>query len=267
MCHAHCSGGDAPTVVKYEVGIEVPGGTMPATLFLPDAGTGPGIELLSDIYGPVPFYQGIAARLANLGYVALLPDYFFRQGALPEQTREAALARHSHSDEQLSLRDHAAAAAWLREHAAVEGARIGLLGFCLGGTYALDLCADGQDAVVACYYPFPYGVDNPAQTKAPRPIDVVTHINAPVLAHWGDADYISLTEIAEFTEDMHAAGKPYTEHIYAGADHGFLTGLVEKREDSEAAQESWSRTMDFFARELGGTRGTTPDGPSRGASN
>ncbi|WP_211260464.1 dienelactone hydrolase family protein [Amycolatopsis jejuensis] len=98
-----------------------------------------------------------------------------------------------------------------------------VLGFCLGGTLALDLAATGSDVATACYYPFPRGFGNPSVTKAPRPVDLAEAIRSPVLCHWGD-------------------DHPYTAYVHPGAGHGFLAGLSEQNADSKPARESWART-------------------------
>ncbi|MBA8824058.1 carboxymethylenebutenolidase [Saccharopolyspora lacisalsi] len=251
MCHADSTGIGTPAVAQQEVEVDVGGEAMPATLYLPPEGTGPGIEVLSDVYGRLPFYQGLAAKLAQDGYVTLLPNYFFRQGPLSEVSREAAFARHSRTDEQKAVHDHAAAVSWLHDHRAVRGNRIGLLGFCLGGTFALDLCAERNDVAAVCYYAFPYGFGNPCTRKAPRPIELAEEITQPVLAHWGGQDHIiPVEEISTFGEAMRATGNPYSQHVYPEAGHSFLAGLAEGPPDSFAALESWKRSLDFFACEL-----------------
>ncbi|MGY4782505.1 dienelactone hydrolase family protein [Rhodococcus opacus] len=245
---------NAPAVLHIEVEVDVPGGKMPATLYLPNTGKGPGISLLTDMYGPIPFYRAVASRLAAEGYVVLLSDYFFRQGRLPAETREEGFSRHSRSDEVTAIDDHAAAVSWLQRRPEVVQDRVGLLGFCLGGTIALNLCAAGANAVAVCYYAFPFSFGNPCRRKAPRPIDIASEISAPVLSHWGDADYIPLSEIEAFGAAMRKFGHPYTERVYSGAGHGFLAGLVERSGDSSAAHESWELTQAFFSRHLGGSR-------------
>jgi carboxymethylenebutenolidase len=260
MCHADPVDQDAPDVAQREVLVPVAAGeTVPASCYLPAEQPAPAVVILSDIYGRAPFYRALAARLALDGYVVTLPDLFFRQGPLPEVTREAAFERHSRMDETVALTDSAATVRWARSQPQVRGGRVGLLGFCLGGSLALDLCAEDDSVVTVCYYAFPRGVGNPCVRKMPRPIDLAPRITTPVLAHWGDADYIPLEDIHEFRAAMLAAGNPCQAHIYRGAGHGFLQGLVEPRADSEAAAVSWQRSRQFFAQRL---RGATPGGAS-----
>lgn len=252
MCHADPVQQDAPDVAQREVAIPAAAGQrLPATCYLPAAQPAAPVVILSDIYGRAPFYRALAARLAAEGYLVTLPDLFFRQGPLPEVTREAAFERHSRMDETVALADSASVLGWIREQPQARGERVGLLGFCLGGSLALDACAEDWRTAVVCYYAFPKGVSNPCLRHMPRPLDVAERISVPVLAHWGDADYIPLDDIHEFGAAMDAAGNPYEAHVYPGAGHGFLQGLVEARPDSEAAATSWQRSREFLAAHLG----------------
>lgn len=70
--------------------------------------------VVADVYGRSPFYEDLAARLAVAGFHALLPDSFFRQGPLAEQTREAAIARRPQLDDLRAIADYSAAIDWLR---------------------------------------------------------------------------------------------------------------------------------------------------------
>jgi carboxymethylenebutenolidase len=220
---------------------------LPVELALPDRGQGPGVLLICDIFGRTPFYRHLTRRLADAGYTALLPDIFFREGELSEVTREAAFARREQLDEARALRDLHTAAEWLERHEAVGGARLGLLGFCLGGTLALDMCAERDGFAAACYYAFPSGLP---RSNAPAPLDVVDRIRGPVLAFWGDQDYIDMDEVARLGDAMAHHNKDYDAHLYPGVGHGFLRGLVEGGDDHEAARDSWERTLLFFAQHL-----------------
>lgn len=249
MCHPDAVETPVPGVVRREVGVPLESGEeLPASYCVAEGQQGPGVLLISDIYGRTAFYEHVAQRLAANGYVALLPDYFFRLGRLEEVTREAAFARWDRLDENAALSELESAVAWLRERPDVVGSRVGLLGFCLGGTFALDLGARLDDLVTVCYYAFPVSRGGP--NRAPRPIDIAGSIRGPILSFWGDADYIDLDEVRAFSDAMRSHGAAYSEVIYQGAGHGFLKGLVETGTESEAAHDSWSKTLGFYAANL-----------------
>lgn len=248
MCHADTPAGRGPSADVRTVSVPLSHGEeLPAELALPDSGQGPGVLLIVDIYGCTPFYQDLSRRLAAAGYLTLMPDIFFRDGELPEVTREAALARRERMDEARSLDDLLQAARWLEDREDVQGARTGLLGFCLGGTFALDMCAERDAFAAVCYYPFPKGMAN---FTAPVPLDLVDRVSGPMLAFWGDRDYIDADDIRRLEDEMHRHGRDYEAIIYPGGTHGFLRGLVEDGEETEAAKDSWERTLGFFAKRL-----------------
>lgn len=247
MCHQHWTDPWGPTHDAAPVGIPVGAGDqMPGWTFAPHAEPRGVCLVIPDIYGPNPFYAEITRRLAAAGFTATLVDYFFREGPLPETTREAAFARRAELDEQRALRDLTAAV----DHLGAGAPRTGLVGFCLAGQLALDLCATRYDLATVCFYPFPEGVTGPVRVPAPRPVDLSAEITGPVLAFWGTQDYIPLPVIDRFAAAMRVAGTDYTQHLYDGAGHGFLQGLVEDRADSPAARDAWTRTVAFLGTAL-----------------
>ena len=94
MCHPEVPvGAPIPDVRVKDATIPVEGGAMPGLLALPERRPAPGILIINDVFGRSPFYDQLARRLAQAGFVAATPEYFFREGSLPEPTREAAVAR------------------------------------------------------------------------------------------------------------------------------------------------------------------------------
>src|SRR5215472_3622850 len=142
MCHPEVLPGTrTPEVTRAEVLIPVGGGeSMPAMLATPDGGPAPSVLVIADVFGRSPFYEDLAARVATAGFEALLPDFFHRVGPLAERTREAAFARRQLLDEAGAQADLRAGLAWLRERPGYAG-HIGVVGFCMGGSYVLHLAA------------------------------------------------------------------------------------------------------------------------------
>lgn len=248
MCHPEAPADQGPHAEAHDVSLPLPSGErLPAEVALPDGGQGPGVLILVDIYGCTPFYRQLNRRLAAAGYVSLLPDVFFRLGELPEVTREAAFARKAELDDARALDDLATAAAWLAARDDTGGSRLGLLGFCMGGTFALDLAAQRADVATVGYYAFPRGMPN---SSAPAPLDVVDRLQGPMLCFWGDQDYIDMDDVTQLGDEARDQGKDYHAIVYPGVGHGFLRGLVEDGPEHEAAHDSWQRALAFFAAHL-----------------
>jgi carboxymethylenebutenolidase len=153
-------------------------------------------------------------------------------------------------DELRALRDLDAAVTQL----GAGSARTGLIGFCLAGQFALDICSWRRDLATVCFYPFPEGVSAEVRVPAPRPIDLAAAITGPILSFWGTADYIPLEVIARFDEAMRDAGTDYAQQLYAGAGHSFLQGLVEEESDNAvAAYDAWAKTLAFLRDRVGST--------------
>jgi carboxymethylenebutenolidase len=249
MCHPEVPAGQpTPVVERDEVDILLPGGEeMPALLSRPERGPAPSVLIAADIYGRTPFYESLAARLASAGFEALLPDFFFRVGPLAEQTREAAIERRKRLDGNGALADLRAALAWLRRRPGA-GARVGTLGFCLGGTFVLKLAALEDDLATVCYYGFPAG-----PTEPPTPIEMAERMSGPILGFWGDQDAgVGMDNVAELGRRLAASGADYQHRVYPGIGHGFLAAsrFDETTDAYQAACESWTMSLELWRQHL-----------------
>lgn len=247
MCHPEVPPGALiPDVRVEDALVPVEDGAMPTLLALPQRLPVSGILIINDVFGRSPFYDQLARRLAQAGFVAATPEYFFREGSLPEPTREAAMARAKRLDFKRWGRDMSAAIDWLRARPEVNGT-VGTIGFCMGGTQVL-LLAERRDDIAAtvCYYGFPAD----ARTEA-SPIEVAARMHGPILGHWGDRDEgAGMDNVEKLREALEAAGVEREFHIYPGIGHGFLKASLEdaKTLGYEQACASWQRTLDLYRR-------------------
>jgi carboxymethylenebutenolidase len=223
-----------------------------------NAGTSPrGVVLVvGDIHGArSPFYEHLATLLAEHGFDAIVPEFFFRVGPLSEPTQEAAFARKAKLDERQVLRDLDQAITWAQRRPKHGGARVGTLGFCLGGTFVLDLAAIRSDLATVCYYGFPAGPPGPPgdpERSAPKPLDEVDRIGGPLLGFWGDRDErVGVANVELFAQQLNERGADFEHVVYPGLDHGFLQACFEPgAEGHEHARQSWDRTLAFFDHHL-----------------
>jgi carboxymethylenebutenolidase len=202
--------------------------------------------IVHDIWGANDFYRDLARRLAGEGFAVLLPDLFFRQGPLPEQTREQAFTRRAKMDQQLAVDDLAAAVTWLSTHDACSGA-VGLVGFCMGGTFVFLAAARDLDlSAVVAYYGFPAGTEG----WPLKPLDEADRVRLPLLAFWGDQDAgVGMDNVQRYDDALTGAGAEHEFVIYPGLPHGFLTFDGGSPHFAEA-QDSYRRMVAFFRSQL-----------------
>ena len=219
-------------------------GTFAAHVAVPDAGSGPGIVVLHEIFGVNDYVTGACRRLAELGYVALAPDLFWRTApglALghDEDGLAQAMENVTTFDAGAAVGDAAAALDHLRSLPEVRGGA-GVLGFCLGGTLAYLVAAAAEPDAAVSYY----------GSGVPGALDQAERITCPLLVHFGGDDpYIPRDQIDAARAAL--ADRPgVTFVIHEGAGHAFDNWLAPSFHQPAAAEVAWRQTADFLARAL-----------------
>ena len=220
------------------------GGSMPAYLAMPASGRGPGIVVLQEIFGITDYLKRRARDLAELGYVALLPDLYWRIGSgvvLAEDTQEGlqqAFGYLQRLDEPQAVDDAVAALEHLRAMPQTGG-KAGVLGFCMGGRLAYGVGVASDPDVVVSYYGSGIGSQLQDASK----------VECPVVFHFGEADaYLPVEEAERIRETF--SGRPGTEvHMHAGAGHAF-DNPSPLFHHAEASREAWPQTVAFLERHL-----------------
>lgn len=221
------------------------GGSFSAHLTLPPAGQGPGVLLIHEISGVNDYIEHVAARLAELGYVVLAPDLFWRIDPdhpypMDEKGLEAALERVARLDVPEAVRDADAALAHLSRLPEVVGG-VAVLGFCLGGTIAFGVGLRSEPDAVVSYY----GSGVPDLVADPERL---ASLDCPVLLHFGTEDpYIPMERVEQVRAAL--ADRPGVElHLYE-AGHAF-DNPAPMFHNPEAAERAWGVTADFLRRVL-----------------
>src|SRR5713101_6388710 len=222
------------------------GGEFDAYLALPAGGYGPGIVVLQEIFGVNEYMRQVADWYAAHGFVALVPDLFWRQqpGVQLTDRSEAewqkAFALYQGLDEAKAVEDSAAAVAFLRKHPASNG-RVGVVGFCLGGNLAWLLSARFKPDCAVGYY----GV------SIEKTLNEAKNLTSSLMLHIAGKDqYCS----PEARQQIHEALDPnplVTIHVYPEQDHAFGRPRGEHY-DAAAAEMANLRTLEFFVRNLTG---------------
>jgi carboxymethylenebutenolidase len=141
-----------------------------------------------------------------------------------------------------AVKDLLGAVAHLRGLKEVRGDRIGVTGFCMGGSYALLLPCRSKDIRAAAPY---YGeIPDEATLK---------NLACPILYIYGDADFwITKDEVKRLEATLKKLNKRGEVKIYPGAPHGFFNDTRKDVHRPTEAQDAWRRTLDFFAKHLKG---------------
>lgn len=216
------------------------GRTISGYLAVPEQGSGPGVLVLHAWWGLTETFRQVCDRLAEAGFVAFAPDlYHGKTTASVEEAEALAGALFQNSEEASS--DVTAAVQALRQHNATHptNGKLAIIGFSLGGAYALDASVNLTDeiAAVVIFYATYTGPD-------------YSNAKAPYLFHLAENDPFEPTEsVAEMEKALQDAGKQATFYTYPGTTHWFFE---ENRPeyDAGAARLAWERTIEFLRQQL-----------------
>jgi carboxymethylenebutenolidase len=226
------------------------GRPMRAALALPAAhGPRPAVVVIHEIFGLNADIRRIAERFATLGWVALAPDLFDTGGVrlLCIARVMAALRRGTGA----AFDDLEAARRWLAARPEVDPERTGVVGFCLGGGFALLWAVRGPLRVAGVFYG-----DVPADAEALRGV-------CPVVAGYGGRDRLFAPQGARLDRHLDALGVPHDVRVYPQAGHSYMSphagvfatlgayGPMKVGFEPEAEADSWARMEAFFRRHLG----------------
>jgi len=214
------------------------GGTATGYLAIPPKGSGPGAIVIQEWWGLVDHIKDVCDRFAAEGYVALAPDLYHGTAAKsPDEAGKLMMAMRIDQAEK----DIRGAINFLLDQEATTGSKVGIIGFCMGG--ALALYAATKNSQVGACVVF-YG-------GHPNVKPDLTSLRAPVLGIYGEQDRSVTPEIARDLErKLKQLGKSVEIHIYPGADHAFFNDQRPQVYDEKAAQDSWRRVIEFFAKHL-----------------
>jgi len=234
----------ASPVLAAEQTLSFKSGDETATGFLvaPEGkGPFPAVIVIQEWWGLDDWIKDQGRALAREGYVALAPDLY--RGKVTSKQEEAHQLMMG-TPRDRALRDLKAAFATLAGRPDVRKDRIGVIGWCMGGMYALALATEEPRlAAVVAYYGAP-----------PTDPSAIAKIKAPVLGNYGAEDKGPAPEqVKAFEAAMKKDGKTIDVKLYPGAGHAFAnpnnpwSGYREA-----AAKDAWGRTVAFFARHLKG---------------
>ena len=220
--------------------LDTAGTHAPGYLATPEADTGPGVIVLHAWWGLTEPFRQVCDRLAEAGFVALAPDLY--RGKTTASVEEAEALAKALDQEQAS-NDIRGAAQYLRQLGQTKDhGKLALVGFSLGGAYALDMSIElaEQVAAVVTFYTTYTGLD-------------FGRAQAAYLCHFAENDPFEPAEAAaEMEQELKAAGRPTTCYTYPGTTHWFFESNRADAYDAAAAALAWERTLAFLNTHLRG---------------
>lgn len=197
----------------------------------------PGVIVIHEIFGLNENVRDVARRFADVGYAALAVDLFSGRNRTVCMFRfMGQLLLKSLNNE--SLNDLKASLTYLTEQPGVDGSRVGAIGFCMGGGFAIAwACTDERLKVVAPFY-----------AANPRPLDAIKRA-CPVVGSYPDKDFTT-PQSQKLEQALEQYNIPHDIKIYSGTQHSFFNdqGRVY---NAEASSDAWQRMMTFFEAQIG----------------
>jgi carboxymethylenebutenolidase len=221
--------------VSYKSGDD----TVQGVLYTPSGnGPFPALVVIHEWWGLNDWVKDQASKLADQGYVALALDlYRGNVATTPEMAHE--LVRGLPEDR--AKRDLHAAVEFLKAQPNVKKDRIGSIGWCMGGGYALDVAVQEPDLAATVIN---YG-------HLATESETLKKINAPILGIFGGQDHgITPDDVHKFEQAMKQLGKKIDIKIYDDAGHAFENPGNKTGYRADDAADAWKRTVDFLAATL-----------------
>jgi carboxymethylenebutenolidase len=196
----------------------------------------PGVVVIHEMYGLNDNIRDVARRFAAEGYAAVAVDLFSGgpRAICMAKVVTGMLARPYDNE---SVRDLQRALDWLRGQVGVDGGRLGAIGFCMGGSFALSLaCVDDRVHAASVFY-----------GRNPRPIATLARA-CPVVGSFPDRDFTT-KESHVLEAELKRHGIAHDVKIYPNSKHSFFNDRG-RAYNAEAAADAWQRTLSFFTEHL-----------------
>ncbi len=198
----------------------------------------PGIVVIHEAFGLNENMKDITRRFADQGYVALAVDLFAgRNRAICMFRFMGGLLLNSLNNS--GIHDLKAALTSLSEQPGVDNSRLGAVGYCMGGSFAIAwACTDDRLKAIAPYY-----------AGNPRPLEAVARL-CPVVGSYPDKDFTT-KQGQKLDVELDRYNVPHDIKIYPGAKHSFFNDTLKENYNEAAARDSWERVLAFFGEQIG----------------
>ena len=216
------------------LGVETNNGPTTAFVARPDGDTDKAVIVIQEWWGVNDHVKDIAGRYANEGFIAIAPDLY--RGKIAKNPDEASKMMHDLAIED-GIDTIANAASKARD--AYGLSKLGITGYCMGGTFALRAACEleGFDAAVPFYGDIPED-------------DVLERLRTPTIFFSGTQDgWITPEKVAGLEKAAEKFGLPL-ESIKYDADHAFFNNTRPEVYNETAAKDAWAKAIAFFKENL-----------------
>ena len=239
---------DSTGLVAGEVKIPVTDGQIPAYRAMPEKGSSfPVVLVVQEIFGVHEHIKDMCRRFAKLGYVAVAPELYARQGVVSKisNINEIISTVVSKVPDAQVMSDLDATAAWAKKSSKGDVNKLGITGFCWGGRIVWLYAAHSPQLKAGVAW---YGrlVGAPDELHPTHPVDIAAKLRAPVLGLYGGKDTgIPQDTVEKMREAVKAAGGKSEIVVYPEAGHGFNADY-RPGYDKNAAQDGFRRLQEWF---------------------
>ena len=231
-----------------EIKIPVADGEMPAYRAMPATGKSfPVILVVQEIFGVHEHIKDVCRRLAKLGYLAIAPELYARQGDVSKLTdlKEIMAKVVSKVPDAQVMSDLDAAVAWAKKSGKGNTDKLGVTGFCWGGRITWLYTAHNPQVKAGVAW---YGrlVGQADELHPKHPVDMASSLKAPVLGLYGGTDAgIPVESIETMRSALKAANKTAEIVIYPDTPHAFFADYRPSYREDKAA-DGWKRLQAWF---------------------
>jgi len=231
----------AADVSTTTIEVSGPAGAVRAFEARPKAGgPHPAVIVIQEWWGLNDHIKDVAARFAREGYAALAPDLYSRLGnkvtADPNEAGQLMMSL----EKKDGVADLLAVVKHLKSAAGVKADRIGVTGYCMGGSYTTLLACHSADVRAAAAF---YGEVPDDETLA--------KLHCPLLYVYGTEDgWIQMKDVERLRDTLKQHGKAAEVQIYPGAPHAFFNDTRKDVYREKEAKDAWRRTLALFAKQL-----------------
>ncbi|MEH1855529.1 MAG: dienelactone hydrolase family protein [Nostoc sp.] len=238
---------DDKGLVAGAVKIPVKDGEIPAYRAAPATGENfPIVLVIQEIFGVHEHIQDITRRFARLGYLAIAPELFIRQGDVSKLSSidEIRPIVAKVPDAQV-LSDLDATVKWAKKSAKGNGEKLGITGFCWGGRITWLYAAHNPQVKAGVAW---YGrlVGDATELQPKYPIDIVSTLKVPILGLYGGKDTgIPLDTVEQVRDRLKSSNSKSEIIVYPDAPHAFFADYRPSYREKEA-KDGWKRLLAWF---------------------